>query len=130
MNISSRYKKKAWRELTDIVKRRDDYLCQECRRYGRTSGATLVHHVYPTDQYPELFYNPWNLISLCTACHEKMHDRKEGTLTATGEYWKRKREKQLFKNKLIPLPEKIKRIWERGGEKVLCVGRIGRRWKG
>ncbi len=46
--------------------------------------ATIVHHIYPVDQYPELAFEPWNLISLSASAHNKMHDRNTNAITETG----------------------------------------------
>lgn len=85
--VMSFYKSKKWQTKREKILRRDEYLCQECRRYGRTTAATTVHHIYPVEQYPQWQMMSWNLISLCTACHDKMHDRATGVLTALGRSW-------------------------------------------
>ncbi len=70
---------KAWRER---VLRRAGYLCEECRRYGRTDAnglpvrATTAHHVKHRDEYPELQYDVTNGRALCAACHAKAHPEK------------------------------------------------------
>lgn len=46
--------------------------------------ATMVHHAIPREDFPELSYETWNLVSLCNACHEKMHKRQEDELSAVG----------------------------------------------
>lgn len=38
----------------------------------------MVHHIKERRDYPELAYDPDNLISLCFSCHEKYHpDRRK-----------------------------------------------------
>lgn len=81
------YKTQKWQRQRERVLRRDEYLCRECRRYGRTTPATTVHHIYPLEQYPEWKLASWNMISLCHECHNKMHDRDNGALTALGQSW-------------------------------------------
>lgn len=66
----------------------DEYMCRECRRYGKTTAATTVHHVWPREQYPERAYDSSNLLSLCAACHNAMHDRDSRELTAKGIEWR------------------------------------------
>lgn len=67
--------------------RRDKYRCRECRRYGKTTAATTVHHINPLEDYPELKLVNENLLSLCGACHDKMHDRISNELTMLGLEW-------------------------------------------
>ena len=83
-----RAKHKAWRES---VLRRAGYLCEECKRYGRTDenglpvAATTAHHIKHRDEYPELQYVVSNGRALCEACHNKAHPEKGG---ARGKYWR------------------------------------------
>ena len=67
------------------ILRRDGYLCQECRKYGRMTQATTVHHIQHVEDHPELAYNDDNLVSLCEKCHNKMHPEK-GTKGLRGRY--------------------------------------------
>ena len=84
------YKSTKWERKRKAILRRDEYLCRECRRYGRTTPATTVHHVHPIEERPDLALDLRNLISLCDACHNKMHDRITGQLSEIGEQWRRK----------------------------------------
>ena len=88
---------KKWKHKTQVVKRRDGYECRECRKYGRSVDGVLVHHVYPADDYPDLFYNTNNLITLCYSCHELMHDRSLKSITELGKQWQRKLENEIFR---------------------------------
>ncbi len=81
------YKSSAWRRKRERALRRDEYLCRECKRYGTTTAATTVHHVYPLGDYPELKLVTDNLLSLCSRCHNEMHDRFTDELTAKGARW-------------------------------------------
>ena len=67
-----------WQSMRKAVLRRDKYLCVECKRYGRLTQATTVHHINHYDEYPELALEPSNLKSLCNACHNKAHPEKGG----------------------------------------------------
>lgn len=78
------YKGKRWRELSSKAMRRDGYMCQISKRYGKQVPAELVHHIYPVDEYPEYGYCLWNLISLSRAMHNTLHDRNTDKLTAEG----------------------------------------------
>ena len=68
-------KHKEWRAK---VLRKDKYLCQECRRYGRNTPATHAHHVRSREEHPELAYVVSNGQALCTACHNKVEPRSGG----------------------------------------------------
>ena len=84
------YSSARWKKKRENVLMRDNYLCQECRRYGKTNPAQTVHHSIPLEQRPDLKLDSKNLISLCYRCHELMHDRSTGELTALGETWARR----------------------------------------
>lgn len=70
------YKGKRWQRKQKAIMRRDGYMCQWCKRYGRNVQATVVHHIEHADTHPELGYTDSNLISLCAACHNKAHPEK------------------------------------------------------
>ncbi|MBQ5767827.1 MAG: HNH endonuclease [Clostridiales bacterium] len=78
------YNTKRWKTISESVKRRDEYMCQICKRYGRKREATHVHHIMPLEFYPEYRTAGWNLISLCRECHNRMHDRDTHELTGLG----------------------------------------------
>lgn len=84
------YKTTVWKKKREMILRRDEYMCRECRRYGKTTPATTVHHIYPIEEYPQWRLESWNLISLCWACANAMHDRKTGKLTELGWEWQRR----------------------------------------
>lgn len=70
------YTSKAWQKKRQAILKRDNYLCQRCKRYGKNVQATVVHHIEPLDEYPELRFDSKNLISLCSACHNQAHPEK------------------------------------------------------
>ena len=78
------YKSKRWEAMRAAVLRRDGYLCQVSKRYGKRVAADTVHHIFPRDIYPEYQWQPWNLISLSASVHDEMHDRQTGALTDKG----------------------------------------------
>ena len=82
------YKTDKWRNKREKIMRRDQYLCQECKRYGKSTPAQTVHHINPLEHYPELALVSANLVSLCNPCHDAMHDRTTGVLTEAGERWR------------------------------------------
>ncbi|MCH4171918.1 MAG: HNH endonuclease [Lactobacillus sp.] len=71
------------------------YEDQEAKRYGKVITATMVHHIYPVTDYPELRLKSWNLIPLTAATHNKMHDRDTDKIIGPGLYWQRKRRKDF-----------------------------------
>ena len=95
----NKYKNKKWIKLRKNILKRDGYACRECRRYGYMRDARVVHHVFPADNYPYLFYNSKNLISLCDSCHNKMHDRMSNEITKCGEDWQERLKKEVFMKK-------------------------------
>lgn len=79
-----------WRRLRATVLRRDGYRCRECARYGKRVDATTAHHVWPEETHPDLAWRSQCLISLCSSCHDAMHDRGTRCLTARGLAWQRR----------------------------------------
>ena len=70
------YNSPRWRRKQKAILRRDHYQCQLCKRYGRISEATIVHHKLELAEYPELAMDDDNLVSVCRKCHNKLHDEK------------------------------------------------------
>ena len=70
------YNDTKWRNKRKKILRRDGYMCQKCKRYGRRTEATTVHHIKHADEYPELAWDDDNLVSLCGSCHDKEHPEK------------------------------------------------------
>lgn len=91
------YKQKRWKRKRQYILTRDLYMCQENKRYGRTVEANTVHHIYPVEDYPELAFTDWNLISLSHSEHNKMHDRNTDKITSKGKYWQRQRRREFNK---------------------------------
>ena len=84
------YTSPRWRRLRERVLRRAGYRCQWAKRYGRREEATVAHHIWPADQFPDFAWCEWNLIALSQASHNAMHDRATGKLTAAGENLRRR----------------------------------------
>lgn len=81
------YKSAKWKRKRTKILRRDEYMCQESKRYGKTEPATTVHHIYPVEFYPELALTDWNLVSLSDKQHNAMHDRTTHEITELGRQW-------------------------------------------
>lgn len=83
------YNTKQWKRIRASVLRRDEYLCQECKRYGKSVEANTLHHILPAEacvrKYERFKYDSSNLISLCRKCHERMHVRNRRELSDEGE---------------------------------------------
>ena len=78
------YISKRWEMKRAKILRRDGYMCQYSKRYGKRVEANTVHHIFPREDYPEYAWEDWNLISLSAKAHDQMHDRGSGKLTAVG----------------------------------------------
>lgn len=81
------YKTGKWKRKRAVILRRDEYMCRDCKRYGKTTQAVTVHHVIPLVEDVSLSLINNNLISLCNTCHEAMHDRLNDELTPRGKAW-------------------------------------------
>lgn len=91
------YETQRWRKKRERILRRDGYICRESKRYGKTVEATTVHHIYPVEDYPELAFEDWNLISLSASKHNKMHDRDTRKITVLGRWWQERVEDKFVK---------------------------------
>nr|DAL38850.1 MAG TPA_asm: NinG recombination protein [Caudoviricetes sp.] len=78
------YNSPRWKRKRLQILKRDGYMCQHCKRYGKAVPATTVHHIQHADEYPEMAFADKNLISLCEGCHNKQHPEK--ATAARGRY--------------------------------------------
>lgn len=76
-------------------------LCVRCLDAGRSTPATVVHHIKPLEDYiaspsimEHLAYEPSNLQALCTACHHLVHVE----LDSRGVEANRHRKQELLKS--------------------------------
>ena len=73
------YHSAAWKHVRAVALMRDGGMCQDCMdrmRAGtgvRPRRATLVHHIIPRSERPDLELDPDNLRALCAECHELEH---------------------------------------------------------
>ena len=63
----------AWKQVKDAALKRDHYECQRCKKKGKMTPATVVHHKRYLRDRPDLALNLDNLESLCNECHYKEH---------------------------------------------------------
>lgn len=94
------YNSSMWKNKRKKILKTDEYCCRECKRYGKHTEATTVHHINPLRDRPELRLTNWNLLSLCSKCHDKMHNRINDELTTLGLYWVDK--VKIFDTKVSP----------------------------
>lgn len=69
------YHSLAWEKAREQVLIRDHYLCQHCLKEKRITPADMVHHIMPVRTHWHLRLVLSNLVSLCNACHRKVHSR-------------------------------------------------------
>lgn len=79
---NSFYHSQAWQAVREQVLARDGYQCQVCKRAGRLTPATTVHHIKSVRQAPALKLDPANLETICKACHNAEHTEKAQALKA------------------------------------------------
>lgn len=78
------YESRRWKKLRGSILKRDGYIDQIEKRYGRMKEATIVHHVFPREFFPSFELERWNLISVSMATHNRLHDRNSKKLTREG----------------------------------------------
>lgn len=65
-----------WQMFRRRILKRDLYLCQPCRKAGRTTPATEVDHIIPRAKGGQMTDD--NAQSICAACHEAKTAADEG----------------------------------------------------
>ena len=75
--IEQFYQSGIWKRKRAMILRRDGYMCQLSKRYGKRVEAEVVHHIFPLEAYPEY--------ALSKAAHNKLHDRITNELTDEGK---------------------------------------------
>ncbi|WP_255307276.1 HNH endonuclease, partial [Enterococcus faecium] len=48
-------------------------MCQECKRRGRNTRGTIIHHIVEAREDLSLFWSVDNLECICVACHNREH---------------------------------------------------------
>lgn len=122
------YKSARWLRLREKVLRRDGYMCQVSKRYGKRVQADTVHHIFPRDEYPEYQWMGWNLISLSADVHNQMHDRVTNALTKEGlELMRRTARRRGLKERTSEsrATEDVMTMEKRKGERILVCGYHG-----
>ena len=75
---------KKWKAKRLHILNLDKGLDRYAARYGKRIGATIVHHIYPAEAFPEYAMEDWNLISVSMASHNKLENRVTRELTEEG----------------------------------------------
>lgn len=97
------YQSRRWQRLRAAILRRDGYQDQLEKRRGLNREATIVHHIFPREQYPEYQWETWNLISISAHTHELLHNRVTGQLSNAG----RALQMEVSQQRSIPLSRLI-----------------------
>lgn len=84
INKTMDYQSKRWQKKRAKILRRDKYICQLSKRYGKIRQANTVHHIFPVEYFPEYQWEEWNMISICNEEHNALHDRETHKLTKKG----------------------------------------------
>ena len=86
------YHRKEWKRIRELALQRDRGMCRDCmERMKSETGfrphrATMVHHLIPRSERPDLELELDNLLSLCAECHEKRHpERRDKAKRKTQE---------------------------------------------
>lgn len=69
----------AWRTA---VFERDKFKCAIC---GQVGGELNAHHIRPFKDYPDLRLDVDNGVTLCKACHKRVHKEKDSEWIHLGE---------------------------------------------
>lgn len=76
---------KRWKRKSLQIRRVDKYMDMVALRFwNKRIEGTMVHHIYPVDEYPEYAFCDWNLITVSAETHNKLENRTTGELTALG----------------------------------------------
>lgn len=97
-NVHNFYIWNEWLKVRAEVLKIDKFECQDCKKKGKYTRASTVHHNQFLKKHPELALEIYyefqgkkyrNLVSLCHDCHEERHGfrKKEIKKPLTEERW-------------------------------------------
>ena len=98
------YNSPRWKHVRAAILRRDGYRCQISKQYGKIEEATVVHHIFPREAFPQYQFEAWNLISLTHLKHMELHEAASGALSPAGIDLLRK----TARKNNIPIPEQFR----------------------
>ena len=78
------YNSKAWRDTSAIVLR-DEPLCRECLKHGKTKSSRIADHIVPINEGGELLHMD-NLQALCWSCHSKKTNKDNNGSFSRSRY--------------------------------------------
>lgn len=88
--MSTIHNTKRWKRKSLAIRRKDKYMdVVALRFFNQRREGTMVHHIYPVDEYPEYAFCDWNLITVSAETHNKLENRTTGELTALGKMLQR-----------------------------------------
>ena len=79
-NIAKLYNSQKWQKLRQAQLMLQP-LCQHCLENGKVTAGEEIHHIVPIskgqtlEEQTYLAYNADNIITLCTECHHKVHNK-------------------------------------------------------
>ena len=68
------YHSREWQAVAAAVRARAGYADEVARANGRLVPGTIVHHIYPVDERPDLRLSLGNLIFVSARTHKEIHD--------------------------------------------------------
>lgn len=77
------YNTQQWKKVRRIQLSRNPF-CKFCHEAGRLELATVVDHIKPVREYPELAFHFDSLQSLCKICHDSAKKKEEIRGRKTG----------------------------------------------
>ena len=77
------YDRAQWKRLRLEQLRREPF-CVFCARSGRQVPATVCDHIKPHRGDESLFFDPYNLQSVCKTCHDAIKQRIEKSGVEAG----------------------------------------------
>lgn len=91
------YHSEAWKRARRQALIRDHGMCRDCmERFEagftvRPNRATMVHHIVPRSERPDLSLALDNLCSLCDSCHNARHPERNQKESKNAELTERMR---------------------------------------
>ena len=101
-NYNAFYHSKEWQAVRRRVLQRDNYLCQVCKRAGRITPATTVHHIKAVRVDYSKRLDPNNLETICKACHNAEHNERTKSLHDKQTKLKAEKNSDIFTFKANP----------------------------